>query len=64
MHPSEALEGPIASLAKRLFDGEGDIPDEERGRASALPEIAESDYRTPANWHGCSPKPDRRQSLR
>jgi len=48
MHPSEALEGPIASLARRLFDGEEDIPDEERGREPALPEIAESDYRTPA----------------
>ncbi|MBV8397532.1 MAG: ATP-binding protein, partial [Acetobacteraceae bacterium] len=48
MHPSEASDGPIASLARRLFDGDKDIPDEERGRAPALPEIAESDYRSPA----------------
>jgi eukaryotic-like serine/threonine-protein kinase len=48
MHPSEAPGGPIASLAARLFDAEQDIPEDERGRPPALPEIAESDYRTPA----------------
>ncbi len=47
MHPSEASGGPIMSLAVRLFDAEQDIPEEERGRSPALPEIAESDYRTP-----------------
>ncbi len=48
MHPSEAPGGPIMSLAARLFDAEQDIPENERGRRPALPEIAESDYRTPA----------------
>ena len=42
MHPSEASDGPIASLAGRLFDGEKDVPDDERGRAPALPEISVS----------------------
>jgi tetratricopeptide (TPR) repeat protein len=35
-------------LAMRLFDAVQDIPEDERGRPWALPEIAESDYRTPA----------------
>ncbi len=48
MHPSEASDGPIMSLAVRLFDAAADIPEEERGRLPALPEIAESDFRTPA----------------
>ena len=48
MHPSEAPDGPIMSLAVRLFDAEKDISEDERGRPPALPEIAESDYRTPA----------------
>jgi tetratricopeptide (TPR) repeat protein len=52
MHPSEASDGPITSLATRLFDGEEDIPEEERGRPPALPEIGESDYRTPAELAG------------
>src|SRR5262249_9607287 len=48
MRPSEAPDGPIMSLAMRLFDATDDITDEERGRAPALPEIRESDFRTPA----------------
>jgi tetratricopeptide (TPR) repeat protein len=48
MHPSEAPGGPIMSLAARLFDAEQDIPEDERGRQPALPEIAENDYRSPA----------------
>ncbi len=48
MHPSESSDGPVASLAMRLFDGERDIPDDEQGRPPALPEIADGDYRTPA----------------
>jgi hypothetical protein len=48
MRPSETSGGPIMSLAARLFDAEEDIPEDERGRLPALPEIAESDYRTPA----------------
>lgn len=47
MHPSEEPGGPIISLATRLFDAEQDIPEEERGRPPALPEIAEGDYHTP-----------------
>jgi tetratricopeptide (TPR) repeat protein len=47
MHPSEAPDGPVMSLAMRLFDGEENIPEEERGRPPALPEIADGDYRTP-----------------
>jgi eukaryotic-like serine/threonine-protein kinase len=46
MHPSEAPGGPIMSLAVRLFDAEQDIPEDERGRPPALPEMAESDYCT------------------
>ncbi|HEV2188731.1 MAG TPA: tetratricopeptide repeat protein [Stellaceae bacterium] len=48
MRPSELADGPIATLAARLFDGEGAIPETESGRPPALPELAESDYRTPA----------------
>jgi len=48
MHPSEAPGGPIMSLATRLFDAEQDIPEAERSRPPALPEIVESDYRTPS----------------
>jgi tetratricopeptide (TPR) repeat protein len=47
MQPSETSDGPIMSLAARLFDAERDIPEEERGRPPALPEIADSDYRNP-----------------
>ncbi|MBV8589581.1 MAG: tetratricopeptide repeat protein [Acetobacteraceae bacterium] len=47
MHPSEASDGPVASLARRLFDSDKDIPDDERGRPPALPEIEQSDYCTP-----------------
>jgi tetratricopeptide (TPR) repeat protein len=47
MHPSEASGGPNMSLATRLFDAEQNIPEEERGRPPALPEIAEGDYHTP-----------------
>jgi tetratricopeptide (TPR) repeat protein len=48
MHPSEIPDGPVMSLAMRLFDGELDIPDDEQGRPPALPEIADGDYPTPA----------------
>ena len=45
MHPSEASEGPIMSLARRLFDDQQDLPEEERGRPPALPEMG--GYSTP-----------------
>ncbi len=48
LHPSEASDGPVMSLAVRLFDADEDVPDDERSCPPALPEIAESDYRTPA----------------
>ncbi len=48
LHPSEASDGPAMSLAVRLFDADEDVPDDERSRPPALPEIAEGDFRTPA----------------
>jgi tetratricopeptide (TPR) repeat protein len=48
MRPTELAEGPIATLAARLFDGDSAIPEAESGRPPALPELTESDYRTPA----------------
>ncbi|HWB49100.1 MAG TPA: AAA family ATPase [Stellaceae bacterium] len=48
LRPSAVPGGPFASLATRLLDGLGDVPEEEAGRPPALPELAESDFRTPA----------------
>ncbi len=48
MRPMETPEGPTAALSRHLFDGEEDLAPEDRGRPVALPEIAESDYRSPA----------------
>jgi hypothetical protein len=48
MCPSEASDGPVMSLARRLFDAEQDLPEEEWGLPPALPEIAAGDYSTPA----------------
>ena len=47
MRPSERAEGPIAALAAHLFDKEADFEDE--CQLAALPEMAESDYATPAD---------------
>jgi eukaryotic-like serine/threonine-protein kinase len=47
MRPTELPGGPVAALAVRLMDAAADIPEEDAGRPPALPEIAESDYRTP-----------------
>jgi tetratricopeptide (TPR) repeat protein len=52
MRPMETPEGPVAALSRHLFDGEEDLPPEDRGRPAALPEIAESDYRAPADLAG------------
>src|SRR5262249_24549557 len=52
MRPMETPEGPIAALSRRLFEGEEDLAPEDRGRPAALPEIAESDYRVPADLAG------------
>ena len=46
MRPGESADGPVAALAARLFDTEGDLEDDSQGRLQALPEIAESDYAT------------------
>jgi len=48
MRPSEIAGGPVATLAARLLDSEKDIPEAEAGRPPAVPELAASDYRTPA----------------
>jgi eukaryotic-like serine/threonine-protein kinase len=47
MRPLEMPGGPLEALATRLLDAEADLPDDERGRSPALPELADSDYRTP-----------------
>lgn len=52
MRPLEMPGGPIEVLATRLLDGEANIPEDERGRPPALPEIADSDYRSPAQLAG------------
>ncbi|MGO9171656.1 MAG: AAA family ATPase [Rhodomicrobium sp.] len=43
MRPGEGAN-PVAALAARLFDGPGDIKDEESGRPIALPELASGDF--------------------
>jgi tetratricopeptide (TPR) repeat protein len=48
MRPTELADGPIATLATRLLDGDNAIPEAESGRPPALPELVGSDYRTPA----------------
>ena len=46
MRPGENPSGPVAALAAHLFDKEADFEDE--CQLAALPEMAESDYATPA----------------
>jgi eukaryotic-like serine/threonine-protein kinase len=48
MRPTELPGGPVATLAARLLDSDSAVPDAESGRPPALPELTESDYRTPA----------------
>jgi len=48
LRPSEVPGGPITALATRLLDGPNDIPEAEAGRPPALPELTESDFRTPS----------------
>ncbi len=40
--------GPLAALATKLFEAAADIPPDEQGRAQALPELKDGDYKTPA----------------
>ncbi len=46
MRPGEHEDGPVAALATRLFDAASDFEDE--CSLAALPEMASSDYATPA----------------
>lgn len=47
MRPTDHPDGAIASLARRLFDTEADIPVPEKGRPIALPELSAGDSATP-----------------
>jgi tetratricopeptide (TPR) repeat protein len=48
LRPSDSPDGPLAALAHALMQAAADLPKDEAGRLPALPEIAEGDYRTPA----------------
>lgn len=52
MRPGEDTAGPLAALAACLFESEEDLDEEHKGRLPALPEIAASDYPTPADLAG------------
>ncbi|BAT58210.1 tetratricopeptide repeat protein [Variibacter gotjawalensis] len=47
MRVGEVGGDPTLSLARRLFDRADDLPDDERGRPAALPELSATDFRTP-----------------
>jgi eukaryotic-like serine/threonine-protein kinase len=47
MRPSEAGGDPFQALAKALFLRSDDLPDEERGRPAALPELSASNFPNP-----------------
>jgi hypothetical protein len=47
MRPGERHGEPLLALATHLFDGPEDIPPEEEGRESALPELTKSPQKTP-----------------
>ncbi len=47
MRPGETGNDPFAALARALFVGTEDLPDEERGRLPALPELGASDFKQP-----------------
>jgi eukaryotic-like serine/threonine-protein kinase len=48
LRPSDSPDGPLAALAHALMQAAADLPKDESGRLSALPEIADGDYRTSA----------------
>lgn len=52
MRPGEVVGDPITVLARHLFDRDDDLPDYEKGRAAALPELTETDFRTPEDLAG------------
>ena len=47
MRPGESSGDPFAALASQLFLRADDLPDHEQGRPVALPELRESDFKTP-----------------
>ncbi|MGD0026137.1 MAG: ATP-binding protein, partial [Xanthobacteraceae bacterium] len=47
MQPGEAGGDPFAALARALFVRTEDLPDDEQGRAPALPELSASDFKHP-----------------
>jgi eukaryotic-like serine/threonine-protein kinase len=49
MRPGEVSGNPFAALAAALFVRSEDLPEEERGRLSALPELSVSDLARPQN---------------
>ena len=49
MRPGDGQAGPFAALAAALFTDEAHLPKDEEGRGSALPELANGDFKTPAD---------------
>jgi tetratricopeptide (TPR) repeat protein len=47
MRPGEAGGDPFAAIARALFVGTEDLPEDERGRLPALPELTASDFKKP-----------------
>jgi eukaryotic-like serine/threonine-protein kinase len=50
MRPDETAGDPFAALAKALFVGGADLPEDELGRPLALPELATSDFPRPEDY--------------
>jgi tetratricopeptide (TPR) repeat protein len=49
LRPGEHADGPFAAMAAQLFKSSEELEPEEQGQPPALPEIANSDYPTPAD---------------
>ena len=49
MRPGEHADGPFAALASQVMKDAASLDPDEEGRPAALPEVAGSDYRTPAD---------------
>ncbi len=49
MRPGDDPAGPFAALAAALFVDAKALPKDEEGRAPGLPELADSDFKTPAD---------------
>ena len=50
IRPGDSPQGPIAALAAALMQSEAGLSRDEEGRGAALPEIAQGDSRTPADF--------------